>query len=87
MDSYLVKFTKSAEKDLRRIDKRYLPRIMDVVESLSSEAHPLGSKKLVGSEFTYRVRVGSYRIVYEIEGGRLVVLIVRVRHRKDVYKK
>ena len=87
MDSYQVKFTKSAEKDLRRIDTLYLPKIMEVVESLSFEPHPHGSKKLAGSEFTYRVRVGSYRIIYEIEGGRLVILIVRIRHRKDVYKR
>jgi mRNA interferase RelE/StbE len=86
MDSYKVELTRSAEKDLRRIDKRYISRIFAVVESLEEEPRPVGCTKLSGSDHTYRIRVGSYRVIYEIEDDRLVVLVIKIGHRKDVYQ-
>ena len=86
MESYQVELTRSAEKDLRRIDRRMIPRILDAVEGLASNPSPVGAKKLVGSDITCRIRVGNYRIVYEIEDDKLLVLVVRIRHRKDVYR-
>ena len=86
MVSYQVELTKSAEKDLRRIDKRYIPRIFSVIESFECEPRPVGCKKLSGSDHTYRVRVGAYRIIYEIEDGRLKVLVIKIGHRRDVYQ-
>ncbi len=86
MDSYKVELTRSAEKDLRRIDKRYIPRIFAAVESLEHEPHPVGSKKLSGSDHTYRMRVGTYRVIYEIEDDCLKVLVVKIGHRRDVYQ-
>jgi mRNA interferase RelE/StbE len=85
MDSYVVEFAKRAEKDLRRIDTRYIPRIVEAAENLASDPRPPGAKKLVGSEHTYRIRVGDYRVIYEIEDTKLVVLVVRVRHRQGAY--
>jgi len=85
MDSYQVEFTKRAEKDLRRIDSRYLSRLVAAAESLGTEPRPPGAKKLVGSEQTFRIRVGDYRIIYEIEDDKLVVLVIRVRHRQAAY--
>jgi mRNA interferase RelE/StbE len=66
MDSYHVEFARRAEKDLRRIDSRYISRIISIAEALATDPRPAGSKKLVGSDQTYRVRVGDYRIIYEI---------------------
>jgi len=86
MDSYKVELTRSAEKDLRRIDKRYIPRVFAVVESLEHEPHPVGSKKLSGSDRTYRIRVGTYRVIYEIEDDCLKVLVVKMGHRRNVYQ-
>ena len=86
MDSYKVELTRSAEKDLRRIDKRYISRIFAAVESLEEEPRPVGCTKLSGSDHTYRIRVGSYRVIYEIEDDRLVVLVIKIGHRKDVYQ-
>ncbi|MBT8037089.1 MAG: type II toxin-antitoxin system RelE/ParE family toxin [Verrucomicrobiae bacterium] len=86
MDSYKVELTRSAEKDLRRIDKRYIPRIFAVVESLESEPRPVGSKKLSGSEHTYRIRVGTYRVIYDIEDDCLKILVIKIGHRRDVYQ-
>lgn len=85
MASYQVEFCRKAEKELRRVDSRYVSRLLEVAESLANEPRPLGSKKLVGSERTFRVRVGDYRLIYEIEEEKLIILVVRVRHRQSAY--
>jgi mRNA interferase RelE/StbE len=59
---------------------------MATIESLESDPRPSGCKKLVGSEHTYRIRIGDYRVVYELRDDKLIVLDVRVRHRRDVYR-
>lgn len=86
MASYKIEFCRSALKDLGRLDKTVVPRIIEVIDHLSEDPRPSGVRKLVGSDFTYRVRVGDYRIVYSIHDSVLVVDINRIRHRKDVYK-
>lgn len=85
MGSYKVEFTRRAEKELRKIDSRYIPRIIEAIESLGSHPRPVGCTKLEGSEDTYRIRVGNYRVIYEIEDGNLVILVIRVRHRRSAY--
>jgi mRNA interferase RelE/StbE len=85
MDSYSVELTKSAEKELRRIDGRYIPRIFSAVEDLAKEPRPAGCKKLSGSVHTYRIRIGTYRVIYDIQESRLLVLVIKIGHRKDVY--
>ena len=87
MESYKIKWKKSAYKELRNIHKEYIPNIIDSVEKLSLNPFPAGVKKLSSSEKTYRIRVGDYRIIYEIEQQRLIIQIIKVRHRKDVYKR
>ena len=87
MASYRVEFARSAEKDLRKIAKKEIPRILSAVETLADEPRPSGAKKLTGSKRTYRMRVGGYRVVYEVEDGILVVLVVRIASRGDVYRK
>lgn len=64
-----------------------IPRVVAAVSDLSNDPRPQGVKKLVGSEHSYRIRVGDYRVVYEIFENRLVIEIVRVRHRKDALDK
>ncbi|MEO5913563.1 MAG: type II toxin-antitoxin system RelE/ParE family toxin [Luteolibacter sp.] len=86
MDSYRVDVTKSASKDLRGIDRMWIPKILAVIESLEVDPRPAGCKKLVGSEHTWRVRVGDYRVIYDIEDERLIILVVKIRHRRDVYR-
>lgn len=56
------------------------------MESLADDPMPVGCKKLFGSDHTYRIRVGDYRIVYDIQNARLIVFVIRVRHRRDVYR-
>lgn len=59
---------------------------MEAVETLAETPFPFGSQKLAGSEHTYRIRVGDYRVLYEVLTGAKTVEIQRVRHRKDVYR-
>jgi mRNA interferase RelE/StbE len=86
MASYRVELARSAAKDLRGIDRKWIPRIVEAIETLESDPRPAGCKKLVGSDHTYRVRIGDYRVVYDIHDDRLIVLVVRIRHRRDVYR-
>lgn len=86
MGSCRVELTRSAEKDLRRIGKSQIPNIYRGLERLSADPRPAGVKKLSGADRTYRIRIGDYRVVYEIEDDALLVLVIRVAHRKDVYR-
>jgi mRNA interferase RelE/StbE len=86
MASYRVDLTRSAEKDLRRIDKSQVAAVYRGLERLADDPRPHGGKKLSGADRTYRIRIGDYRVVYEIEYAVLLVLVIRVAHRKDVYR-
>jgi len=86
MGSYRVELTRSAEKDLRKIDRSRVATIVKELESLVSEPRPSGVKKLVGAEKTYRIRIGDYRVVYEIRDDVMIVLVIRIAHRRDVYR-
>lgn len=82
---YRVELTRSAERDLRRLPRHVLKRIDRKILGLADDPWPGGVKKLQGSESTYRIRVGDYRILYEVEDEAILVLVVRVRHRREVY--
>ena len=86
MTSYTIEWKRTAVKELKKLPKDTIPEILIAIEQLSQNPHPVGVRKLVGSEFSYRIRVGSYRVVYTVFESVLVVEIVRVRHRKDVYR-
>lgn len=85
MERYRIEFAKSVRKDFRKIARADVARILKVIDKLEFDPRPPSCKKLTESEL-YRVRVGSYRVVYEIFELRLVVLIVKVGNRKDVYR-
>jgi len=68
------------------LTKTYWLAIIDAVESLTENPRKQGVRKLVGSDHTYRLRIGNYRVVYEIIDDILFIEIVRVKHRKDVYR-
>ncbi|MEI6809109.1 MAG: type II toxin-antitoxin system RelE/ParE family toxin [bacterium] len=86
MGTYQIEWEPSALREFKRLDRKIIPRILVTVESLSSNPFPQGVKKLHGGESTYRIRIGDYRVIYEVLSNRLVIEIVRVRHRKDVYR-
>ena len=87
MDLYKVVWKKSAKKELKKIDKQLIPRILQAVDNLTTNPYPSDSKKLVGRGSLYRVRVGDYRVVYNIESSILTVEIIKVGHRREIYRK
>ena len=86
MVSYKIEWRRSIKKDLKGISKTEIPKIIGAVKSLSEEPRPTGSKKLSRSEFTYRIRIGNYRVIYEIHDETILIEVVKVGHRKDLYK-
>lgn len=86
MDSYKVEFTKSAKKALDRIPNTVRNQLAVKIYSLKDDPRPDGCKKLKGEKDLYRIRVGNYRVVYLIQDGKLIVVVVKVGHRRDVYR-
>ena len=85
MASYRLEFKRSVAKDLRGLPKEDVRRILDRIEALGEDPRPPGCEKLSAAE-RYRIRQGTYRILYEIHDAHLVVLVVKVGHRSSVYR-
>lgn len=83
---YTLSFKKSVARDLRAIPRRDVKRILKRIEALRSDPRPANCEKLSGQD-RYRVRQGGYRIIYEIVDERLVIIVIKVAHRKQVYRK
>ena len=83
---YQVLIERSAEKDLKKITAEERPKLTNAMRALANEPRPTGCRKLVGSENDWRVRVGNYRVIYEISDEVRIVRIQRIRHRKDSYR-
>jgi len=84
--TYEVKFTKVARKNLRKLSPEVQGRIQIKIDELAREPRPNGVKKLKGEDNLYRIRVGDYRIIYEIFDDVLLISVVEVGHRSNVYK-
>ena len=87
MTSYNIQWKQSAKKELKKLDKQTIRRIVQAVEKLAEDPYVTGCKKLVGSKSVYRIRVGDYRVVYNIRSSVLVIEIIRVGHRREIYRK
>ena len=85
MAAYKIFFKKSVEKDLRAIPVKVLRRIFTRIKSLAKDPRPAGCEKLTGYE-RYRLRQGKYRVVYSIQDDELTIWVVKVGHRKDIYR-
>ena len=86
MDLFKIDLKRSFEQDIKKIDKQFIPKIVEIVEGLSSNPFPPQSKKLKGSEASYRLRIGNYRIIYQVNTPSKLIVVYYVRHRKDAYK-
>jgi mRNA interferase RelE/StbE len=84
---FAVEFLPSADRNLRRLTPAVQRRIVAAIEALAVNPRPPGVVKLAGDENLWRIRIGQWRVIYEIHDRRLVVLVVRVGHRKDIYRK
>ncbi len=83
---YQVVVERSAEKDLKRLSVEIRSRVANVLRALAENPRPSGSRKLAGTKHDWRVRVGDYRIIYEIADVIRVVRVQRIRHRREVYR-
>jgi mRNA interferase RelE/StbE len=84
--TYRVTFTPSAGRQLRKLDPQARRRVQAAIELLSIDPRPPAATQLVGGGGEWRVRTGDYRIVYEINDGELLVMVLAVGHRRDVYR-
>lgn len=86
MPEYVVRLATRASRDLARFTPDLQARLLERIEGLGTTPRPPGCQKVVGVE-AYRIRVGDHRVLYEIDDVARSVLIVRVRHRREVYRK
>jgi mRNA interferase RelE/StbE len=82
---YTVLIERYAQKQIMKLDKKIIPVIKAAIAGLADNPRPYGYKKLKGED-AYRIRVGDYRVIYEIDDGKITVTVVSVGHRKDIYK-
>ncbi len=83
--TYRVEFAPLARRHIKKLPREVQKRIIERVEELASNPRSAGVKKLVSEESLYRVRIGEYRAVYQIRHRELIVLIVKVGHRREIY--
>lgn len=84
-DPYEVRLTRRAQKELKRLDRPVQERILKALALLRHQPRPPAAKALVGHPSYLRVRVGDYRIVYTVDDGQLLVLVLTIGHRREVY--
>ena len=82
---YELRFRPAALRQLRKLDSQIARRIKSITETLRTEPRPPGVKALTGQRGWLRIRVGDYRIVYEVRDSELVVLVIQIGHRSQIY--
>ena len=86
MARHKIEISRTAERQLKRLPRDDQRRIVRAMVDLGIDPHPPGSRKLTGFDDVYRVRVGTYRVIYSVSGRKLIVIILKIGHRKDVYR-
>jgi mRNA interferase RelE/StbE len=87
MASYRIEFKRSAGRDIRKIAHSFVSRILKEIEALGETPFPRQSVKLSGAERTYRLRVGTYRVIYEVDPEAGTITIWYIRHRREAYRR
>lgn len=85
MGKFTILFARSARKELESLPNEGVHKIFSTIEKLSFNPFPNGCKKLKGEKNLWRIRVGDYRIIYSVYTDTLIIDIIRIRHRKEVY--
>ncbi|MFZ4675477.1 MAG: type II toxin-antitoxin system RelE family toxin [Nodosilinea sp.] len=86
MAQYEVEFKASAAKEFRKLPPDIKARIRKAIGALQADPRPAGVKKLAGETNLYRIRIGEFRVIYEIDDEAKILVVTRVRHRRDVYQ-
>lgn len=83
---YEVLLERTAERDLRRLDVQQFQRIIREIRALAENPRPPGCHKIAGSERDWRIRIGDYRVIYEVDDKARTIKVMRVRHRREAYR-
>ena len=84
--TYLIEIKQSAKKELANLPRNIADKVIKQVRALANDPRPNGCKKLVGTDHTYRIRINDYRVVYSIFDQLLVIQVIKIGHRKAIYK-
>ncbi len=79
-----IEITRTAEKQLKKLSRNDQRRVVKAIVALGDDPHPRGSRKLTGYDDVFRIRVGQYRVLYSVSGKKLVIIILKIGHRKDL---
>jgi mRNA interferase RelE/StbE len=85
--SYRVEFTTAAARQVKKLPRPARDRVMSAISALAHDPRPHGAKKLVGESTAWRIRIGDYRVIYDVHDDALLVTVVRAAHRRDVYER
>jgi mRNA interferase RelE/StbE len=83
---YSIQFTPRAQRDFSTLDRAIQQRLRRHIDQLAENPFPIGAKKLHAEEPFYRIRVSDYRIIYQVEASELLVIVVKIGHRREVYR-
>ena len=86
MARYSIEISRTAEKQLKKLKPGDRPRVAKAIVALGEDPHPQGSRKLTGYDDVFRIRVGRYRVLYSVSGRKLIIIILKIGDRKDVYR-
>ncbi len=86
MAEYDLRIGRSAERELENLEPQMGRRILAAVETLASEPRPRQARKLVGSADSFRLRIGQYRVLYQVDDSARMVTVIAVGHRRDIYR-
>ena len=86
MARYEVEITRTAERQLKRLELPDHVRVVRSILDLAIDPYPRGSRKLSGYDDVFRIRVGRFRVIYSVSGTKLIVIILKIGHRKDIYR-
>ena len=86
MARHSIEISRTAERQLRKLPVADRRRVARAMVALGDDPHPPGSRKLLGYDDVFRIRVGVYRVIYSVSGRKLVIIILKIGHRKDVYR-
>ncbi|MCH7475229.1 MAG: type II toxin-antitoxin system RelE/ParE family toxin [Gemmatimonadetes bacterium] len=86
MARYSIEISRTAEKQLEKLNRDDQRRVGRAILALADDPRPQGSRKLTGYDDVFRIRVGRYRVLYSISGKTLIIIILKIGHRKDVYR-
>lgn len=84
--TYTIEFAPRTRRELRKLSSVARKRVLEKIDSLADNPFPHGYTEMKGSQNYYRVRVGNYRVIYTVEHGELLILVVSIGHRREIYR-